>query len=160
MNLEEIQAILQRAFSLLVIRDSDLFTLDLSEWTFAHRLAVYIEQQLPAHWHVDCEYNRQGADGEAKRTTCGGRIRPDISVHHRRKPEPGHNLLVIEMKKRDCEPDFPKAREYTLPPAGKRDFQYQFGVGISLFDSLTHWFVGGREINRKVIRPTGFAAPN
>jgi len=78
---------------------NDLFLLDVSasEWSIAHRIAVYLEKAFKG-WNVDCEYNRTREDRSIKQDSEGKNKRPDIVVHHRGKVEIEHNLLVIEMK--------------------------------------------------------------
>lgn len=120
-----------------------LFNIDSSEWSIAHRLAVYLENEFP-EWNVDCEYNRQGLDGDSKENSLGEKVRPDIVVHHRGCVEPKHNLLIIELKKNESNLDFGKACEYTKPPKGKRKFQYQFGFTLSVINGPTlNWFTDG-----------------
>jgi hypothetical protein len=75
-----------------------------SERAVAHRLAVYLEQEFPG-WDIDCEYNRQGDEGERKKINVAGHPKgreadPDIIVH-RRGPQ-GPNLLAIEVKPTDA----------------------------------------------------------
>lgn len=128
--------------------DSALLDSDASEWSIAHRLAVYLEHELPG-WNVDCEFNRQGLDRSIKREATGQRVRPDIVVHHRGRPDQEHNLLAVELKKTMSEEDNSKAREYTAPPAGTRIFQYQFGLTLVLDGTRQlRWFREGRECKR------------
>lgn len=147
MNHEEIKSLVFRALDKLYERDSELFPLDASEWAIAHRLAVYLECELPPGWNVDCEYNRQGSEGKAKAMGSGGKIRPDIVIHHRTLLEPENNLLVIELKKYEDDADLMKACEYTNQPNGDRTFQYQFGLSLSVLDGpKLHWFMGGNQL--------------
>lgn len=141
-----IQRVLQ-AINALYERDSALLTQDASEWALAHRLAVYLEQLIPG-WNVDCEYNRQGPAQDAKVDEHDQRIRPDIVLHCRGRIELQHNLLVVELKKRQDTADFAKARQYTELPNAARPFQYQYGLALSLLDNLElHWYENGRERN-------------
>lgn len=144
MDLPQIEERVLQALDMVYARDGMLLQGDSSEWSIAHRLAVYIEGQFPG-WNVDCEFNRQGPKGEVKRQAGGNSVRPDIIVHHRGRPEREHNLLAIELKKGSSEPDQGKAREYTAPPNGARRFQYQFGLTLALTgpQGLT-WFQEGR----------------
>ena len=148
MNHSELEAHVLRAIGKLDACDQDLFTRDVSEWAIAHRLAVYLEQEIPG-WSVDCEYNRQGLD--KKEMSNGVKVRPDITLHHRGQMGAHHNLLVVEMKKHDeADSDMRKAREYTKAPEGARKFQYQFGLALSVVGGRTlHWFTEGKEISTK-----------
>ena len=136
-----------QAINMLFARDSDLFSRDASEWAIAHRLAVYLECELPG-WNVDCEYNRQGPDRVPKVRQNLDKVRPDIVLHHRGRVELDHNLLVVELKKVETDSDLGKAREYTTEPRGSRPFQYQYGLVLSVVSGLKlHWFREGNEIS-------------
>lgn len=141
MQLADVQRSVFVVLELFAARDRDLLILDASEWSIAHRLAVYLEQQLPAGWHIDCEYNRQGLDYDEKRNPGGNIVRPDIIVHRRGHVALADNLLVIELKKYRDAPDQAKARDYTSPPIGQRAFQYQFGLTLVLLPKVNlHWY--------------------
>jgi hypothetical protein len=142
----EIDERVRRALDVLFARDDALLRREGAEWSIAHRLALYIEEGLPG-WNVDCEFNRQGPDGDKKRTSTGNLARPDIIVHHRGRVEKEHNLLVIELKYKTSDKDSERAREYTAPPKDRREFQYQFGLTVVLgggVPALT-WFEGGKQ---------------
>lgn len=150
MNLTALQEIVSRAISKVLACDSELLERDASEWSIAHRLAVYLEQEIPG-WHVDCEYNRQGPERAIKEMPTGdpekNKIRPDIIIHHRGGIEREHNLLVVEIKKKESDSDLGKVSEYTRMPAGKRKFQYQFGLALALKPSpKMRWYVNGTEV--------------
>jgi len=147
MKHSELEAHVMRAIDALYARDSELFTLDASEWSIAHRLAVYLEQEISG-WNVDCEYNRQGPGRDPKAMPNEDKVRPDIILHHRGYVEDRHNLLVVEVKKRESDSDLGKACEYTKPPEGARKFQYQFGIALSVVEGpKLHWFTAGEELN-------------
>jgi hypothetical protein len=145
MDFSELKSRVHRAIDVLYARDAKLFTVDASEWALAHRLAIYLEHEISG-WNVDCEYNRQGNGRDPKTNELEEKVRPDITIHHRGFLEPEHNLLVIELKKREEEFDLKKTREYTDKPTGKRLFQYQYGLALSFLPKLeTHWFQNGQE---------------
>ena len=132
-----------RAVQCVYAHDAALFEVEASEWAIAHRLAVYLERMLP-EWNVDCEYNRQGLGRIPKTNEYEENIRPDITIHRRGKTAIKHNLQVIELKKRDDEADWEKVSEMTIPPAGKRMFQYQYGLALSFFPQMEmHWYENG-----------------
>ena len=140
MDLLELKTSVMRAIDVLYARDSDLLSSDASEWALAHRLAIYLEKELP-RWNVDCEYNRQGAVTYPKTNEGESKIRPDIVLHHRGQTELQHNLLVVELKKVESAADLGKACEYTKAPEGARRFQYQYGLALSVSGGLKlHWF--------------------
>lgn len=145
MERRELERCVRQALNMLYALDASLLEDDTAEWTIAHRLAVYLEQQLPG-WNVDCEYNRQGQGQETKRREEGKPVRPDIIVHHRQRIEREHNLLAIELKKTAPASDAGKACEYTALPGGERTFQYQFGLALAVRNGpqLT-WFENGCE---------------
>jgi hypothetical protein len=148
MELPKLQLAVQQALNLLYKRDDMLILKRASEWAIAHRLAVYLEQQIPG-WHVDCEYDRQGLSTTPKTNSGDGKVRPDITVHHREKLPLGHNLLVIELKKKDeTNSDLEKVRDYTSPPQGNRKFQYQYGLILSLLPGLKEtWYENGQPLD-------------
>ena len=138
----------QRAINTLYARDSKLFEIRVAEWAIAHRLAVYLEQEIPG-WNVDCEYNKQGEHSDAKTNAKTGRVtektRPDIILHHRGQTLPKHNLLLVELKF-DTVADDQKVMESTRPPTGKRKYQYQYGLALSFFPKLTRWYADGVQL--------------
>jgi hypothetical protein len=146
MNHTELEKKVRVAIDMLYARDSALLERNTSEWSIAHRLAVYLEQVIPG-WNVDCEYNRQGQERDLKKMSNGSKVRPDIIIHHRGVIEPAHNLLVLEIKKLETESDSGKACEYTKPPHDARRFQYQYGLALSLVpSSILNWFRNGERI--------------
>jgi len=145
MNFPELKLNVQRAIDRFYIRDSALLRQDASEWTIAHRLAVYLEREIPG-WNVDCEYNRQAGGTDEKRNDNNQIVRPDIILHHRTETSLQHNLLAIELKKWEEESDLAKVCGYTAPPTANRPFQYQYGLALSFLKKLkTHWFEKGAE---------------
>lgn len=147
MDHTELEEKVRFAIDLLYTHDSALLERNASEWSIAHRLAVYLEQVFPASWNVDCEYNRQGQERDLKKMSNGGKVRPDIIIHHRGLVEATHNLLVFEIKKLETESDSGKACEYTNPPQDARRFQYQYGLALSLVPSpILNWFRNGERI--------------
>lgn len=91
----------------LIAADHHLLQVDSSERSFTHQLAVHLSRHFP-HYHVDCEYNRDGF--EVKKLQLAERavmvdddaldavtVFPDVIVHVRGTQE--SNLLVIEAKK-------------------------------------------------------------
>lgn len=146
MHRDELKLLVDEAVNMLFARDAALLGSSNSEWSVAHRLAVYLEQLLPG-WNIDCEYNRQGEGIHPKRV-AGLRVRPDIIVHHRGRVEREHNLLAIELKKTDSSSDYKKVQEYTAPPSGERRFQYQHGLTIALGKACKMvWFENGEKIS-------------
>src|SRR5262245_18741393 len=104
MNREDLERVVLAALNMLFARDAFLLEKDNSEWAVAHRLAVYLETLLPG-WNIDCEFNRQGKAADPKALERGSHVRPDIIVHHRGQLEREHNLLAIELKKRNSMSD-------------------------------------------------------
>ena len=139
----DLELVVREAMNRLFAYDAYLLDGGASEWSVAHRLAVYLEELLPG-WNIDCEFNRQGVAANPKAIANGACVRPDIVVHHRGRLEPAHNLLAVELKKQASTRDQEKAREYTRSPAGERQFQYRYGLTITMNGnwSLT-WFENG-----------------
>lgn len=131
--------------------DSFLLENGANERSVSHKLAVYIEAQLPPSWDVDCEYNLKGTDkkildgikecSEEKKTD---RIFPDIIIHKRNTD---YNLLVIETKtgNSNIRCDIKKLKLLTT---GIGKYHYRFGLFIK-FNGLSkpvyRWFENGQE---------------
>jgi hypothetical protein len=146
MNHTELEEKVMFAIDMLYTHDSALLERNASEWSIAHRLAVYLEQVVDG-WNVDCEYNRQGQERDLKKMSNDGKVRPDIIIHHRGFIEAPHNLLVLEIKKLETDSDSEKVCEYTKPPQDSRRFQYQYGLALSLVPSpRLNWFSNGERI--------------
>jgi hypothetical protein len=153
MEFQEINSHVRYAVTCLMEKDDDLLARDLSEWAIAHRLAVYLERSIGDPWHFDCEYNRQGPGFGSKEFPDGAKVRPDIIVHLRGSVRIEDNLLVIELKKDEDDADWLKACEYTAPPTGRRQFQYQYGLALTLRPKpMGWWFQNGAALGPPVRR--------
>ncbi len=104
-NRAQIEDALNRAIDRFVECDSHLLAADVNERSMSHRIAIYLEQEIPGY-NVDCEYNRDRFDIkrlqlEPPLTSAENdeavTVFPDIIVHRRGNND--HNLLVVEMKK-------------------------------------------------------------
>ena len=156
MNFLELRARVLRAVNFFYARDSELLS-QRDEWAIAHRLAVYLEQEIPG-WNVDCEYNKQGKGSDSKRDETGKRVRPDIILHHRQESELQHNLLAIELKRFQEElqhshpekkevSDLEKALQYTCRASGRQTYQYQYALAICFLPTLKcFWYHDGKQI--------------
>jgi hypothetical protein len=143
-NPEYIKSTVETSVRRLLDEDEVLFRRGASEWTVAHRLAVYLEEiseDFP-EWVVDCEFNRQPFDEEGSefvvdqtKKVGGDTRRPDIIVHKRADPEAefeGENLLAIELKvNKKREDDVDDIKEI------KEEKGYEFGVFIDFYDHPT-----------------------
>lgn len=123
--------------------DKYLLDYNVSERAITHRLAVYLEELFP-QWHVDCEYNRDGADIKRVGGLCiscpagcsersGERVFPDVIVHLRGKNT--INLLAIEAKKnislKKCSFDLEKLKAYR-----EGHLRYHYTAFINFKDTL------------------------
>jgi hypothetical protein len=142
MKPQHLDTLVKRAIKNVILRDSALFERDASEWAIAHRLAVYLEQEIPG-WDVDCEYNRQGVNQDPKAFARGQRVRPDVVLHKRGDGALRNNLLIIEVKKEPDTYDAEKVRTFTAAPEGKRLFQYQYGLALTFLPLRLRWYRGG-----------------
>ncbi len=132
---------LNAAISRVIECDSVLLEDCTGERCIAHRLAVYLEDEFRG-WHVDCEFNRQGAKGArgTKRVSASADlpesrpgqstkdVTPDIIVHMRRRDD--RNLLAIEVKPSDSgelPTDREKLRKYMSDP----HLRYAFAVLVT-----------------------------
>lgn len=145
-TIQQLETLINTAVCNFLADDEILLETEGSEWSIAHRIAVYLEPMFPG-WNIDCEYNRQGADRQPKsgNVSKSGRCRPDIIIHHRTEKDLKHNLLVVEIKKAEDPEDFERAKDYSAPPKGDRNYQYQFGLAISFNPLKKTWFTNGEQ---------------
>ena len=82
-----------------------LLTHDANERSISHKLAEILQGLVGDHWHVDCEYNRDGHDPKRVQLPVAGTqsdetesktVYPDIIIHKRGT---GNNFIVMEIKK-------------------------------------------------------------
>jgi len=149
MTKEEIENHLNLALDALFAIDHYLLSVDSSERSISHRLAIHLAQQLSGY-DVDCEYNRDGFD--VKRLHFEQRhandddveavtVFPDIIVHQRGTNE--QNMLAVEMKKGSS----------TVPPdydikklkAFRQELNYMFAVHVTVGKN------GANNLVRKVV---------
>lgn len=118
----------KRAVQKLFDCDGFMLKIDANERSITHRLGMYLADEFPC-FDVDCEYNRNGADGDKKLNDAGSEIRPDIIIH--RRGIQALNLLAFEAKKvkgKSNEPDREKLECFTKLDAKK----YKLGVLLNL----------------------------
>lgn len=111
MNKKQVEIALNRAIDIFIKEDMFLLNADANERSMSHRIAVYLEHEIP-DFDIDCEYNRDGFDVkrlalEPRNTSDDSEeavtVFPDIIIHHRGNNN--NNLLVIEMKKANTSAD-------------------------------------------------------
>lgn len=147
MSKEDLENIMREVLNRLYRNDSELLLRKGLEWAISHRLAVYLEPYFDG-WNIDCEYTKMGHKYKTKHDSNGKYKRPDIVIHKRGLTSKEKNLLVIEVKYKNNDGyDFDKLEDFTSPPRGKRQFQYQFGLAISFNpNEKLDWFQDGRNI--------------
>jgi len=59
MERSDLEGRVLEALNMLYARDASLLENDAAEWSIAHRLAVYLEQQLPG-WNVGLRVQQAG----------------------------------------------------------------------------------------------------
>lgn len=139
----------------LTKKDSHLFKNDVHEVALSSRFACYLSD-LFTDYDVDVEYNRNLYD--AKRSSEGQIVRPDIIVHKRGTD---NNYLVFEIKKKgnnnSIDEDERKLKDYTSRNNSNNDtnikkLKYKYGFLI-LFGSKSPYvkkiciFENGKEIH-------------
>lgn len=145
MTKQEIEGCLNRALVALFKFDAHLLSVDSSERSITHRLAVHLMPEFSGY-DVDCEYNRDGFD--VKRLELNQRdttdnseeavtVFPDIVVHLRGSSE--HNLLVVEMKKVSSA----ISPEYDIRKlnAFHKELKYEYAVHVTVGMSDTGRFI-------------------
>ena len=150
-DFSKIQKLVENCLEIFMKDDIFLLEVDADERTISHRLAFYLQSEIP-EMHVDCEYNRDGFEtkkiSNPKWTKPRG-IYPDIFVHKR--GENSNNILIVEIKKqenREIENDEIKLKEFTSDSYG-----CHFGLLI-IFNTKENsktrptlrWFSKGREL--------------
>lgn len=122
MEREDLEPHVWNSIDCLLENDSYLLEEDLHEQSISHKLAEYIQQELP-EWDVDCEYNKDLDEVKSLEDYDKDSVRPDIVVHTRGTNE---NILVIEIKltTSDEDDDENKVQKYVNSP--ELDYQHGF----------------------------------
>jgi hypothetical protein len=97
-DLDEIVNILDNSILDLIKNDNYLLKTTSGELAINHRLAIYLERNLPErlkNYNVDCEYYR---DVQNKSNRKQNNLTPDIIIHKRGNNYPT-NYLYIEAKR-------------------------------------------------------------
>jgi len=143
----------------LVVNEKSIILNDICERTIAHKLAEYLQKRFP-NYNVDCEYNRNSEEGNArpkyvdiikegydkafKRAKMNesdlkifvNQVTsfPDIIIHQRLTNE--RNLLIVELKKSnnnsDWEIDKKKLEAFTREK-DTEGYGYQLGLHLIIF---------------------------
>lgn len=92
----DVSSIIKSACERLYREQKDLIDMRAHERTIAGHLADYLRPHFPG-LQVDCDPNRMGDKGEAKRSLDGRRLIPDLIIHTRGSIE-GPNIAVIQIK--------------------------------------------------------------
>lgn len=138
-----VESRLQAAMGRVLEFDAALLEDGTGERCIAHRLAVYLEEEFRG-WHVDCEFNRQGEEGDRRtkrvstspglpESRLGQRsvdVTPDIVIHRRRTTR---NLIAIEVKPSDSG-EIPKDREKLRKYLTDPHLRYAFAVLVTYRD--------------------------
>lgn len=143
---ERALAAVSAALGDLLTHDRDLLRLSAHELALVHRFGVYLERRLQSEIErdrlaVDLDYDRHGTgpkllpgrpDKRGER-----RFRPDLIVHHR--GDDGHNLLVVEWKKKATE-DMLACLEARVRSLLRDDpYRYLLGVIVDSHDDGLRW---------------------
>lgn len=114
----------------------ELWTLRVGERARVAQVFLELRALVPRTWDVDCEYNREGIEGDSKRWDRGVLGTPDIVIHHRGLTGPDHNLLVAEFKSDSANLNR-SSKDYEKVSAWVRKFKYQVAAVVSLGPSDT-----------------------
>ena len=96
MDKQSIKNLIVEASKTLYLEKLGLMAQRTHERTITSHLEHYLSQLFQG-WDVDNEYNRQGDEGEAKRSLNMELLLPDIIIH-RRGSVVGPNLVAIQVK--------------------------------------------------------------
>ncbi len=143
----------EEAIATLYHKDFAIIEKQCSERSIVFRLGLYVAQNFEkCGYHVDCEYNRRGAEPKSLR---GKRFNfPDVIVHQRGNSE--NNLLVVEVKTRNdtrlahFQNDINKLIGFT------EEGPYSYAGGIHVYVSATicclAWYQEGKVIEYQKYR--------
>jgi hypothetical protein len=136
-DLNEVIILIETSLSDLVKKDLHLLHTQAGELTLNHRLAIYLEQNLPDRlkgFNVDTEYMRDIQNENNRKQHEGGNIFPDIIIHHRGNNFPT-NYLHIESKRFNIDQD-----DVNRITAYLGDhYYYKFGCHLRYFEDA-HFF--------------------
>ena len=116
-EVQDILNLLERSFKKLYHDDSFLINSSANEISICHRLAMYLERELPFKYKVDIEYNRDKSN--VKKSTNNKIIYQDIVVHQRNNDN--NNIIHFEVKKKKI---FKKDIEKVVESINDRNYQY------------------------------------
>jgi len=150
MERTEIENKIMEAIKILNENDEETIV-DGNERAVGHKLACYIAPLFNG-WDVDYEYTKTGLEFDSKNNSNGNFRIPDIIIHQRTKMDLSENLVFIEVKikNKPSKSDIEKLTDFTRPPWGEREFQYQYGLSISFKPNGQFiWFENGERTNQK-----------
>lgn len=137
---EELHALIKSVIASFIEKDSHLLTVNSSERSMTHALAVQMAGQKEFEgWNIDCEYSRNGE--EIKKVNLQSYtnlsdsltskiVYPDVVIHRRGEND---NLLVIEVKKAGTNSDYDR----TKLKAYIEQLGYQHGLLLTLPSNST-----------------------
>lgn len=162
MNKEIIFELLQQALVMFYNKEQRNLELDVHEICHAHRLAIYLEQQIQEYdktcyskpfkdYSVDIEFNRT-ENGMVKKLE-GDNIRCDILVHSKGANKDRENLLIVELKKenRDEEQDRTRVQRMVSPDSDNSNnpiYDTLLGVVLKIgrtnnYSGTKYWYEDG-----------------
>ena len=133
LELIEIIELLDKSFKSLFSNDLYLLFSHNGENTISHRLAIYLENNLPninSSYNVDCEYMR---DGENRKMINGHRRIPDIIIHKRGNNYPTNYLCVYAKRYENINSDLENIKGFL-----KDNYYYKFGCFVKYFQSANN----------------------
>ena len=143
----------EEAIATLYHKDFAIIEKQCSERSIVFRLGLYVAQNFETcGYHVDCEYNRRGAEPKPLR---GKRFNfPDVIVHQRGNSE--NNLLVVEVKTRNDTRSAHFQNDINKLIGFSEEGPYSYRGGIHVYISATicclAWYQEGKVIEYQKYR--------
>lgn len=135
-DLIKVVDLLDKSISKLIKKDKHLIQTKAGELTINHRLAIYLENNLPKKYktfNVDCEYFRditnENATKKNRKESNGKNPVPDIIIHKRGQNFPTNYIYLEAKRETSTEKDISKIQSFI-----KDKYCYKFGVYIRYFE--------------------------
>lgn len=136
-DLINVVSLLDKSISKLVKKDKHLIQTNAGELTINHRLAIYLENNLPSKYktfNVDCEYFRDITNANTtninRKENNNKKPVPDIIIHKRGYNFPTNYIYLEAKREKSTKEDISKIQSFI-----KDKYCYKFGVYIRYFEN-------------------------
>ena len=136
-DLINVVSLLDKSISKLVKNDNHLIQTEAGELTINHRLAIYLESNLPKQHktlNVDCEYFKDITNANTtninRKENNNKKPVPDIIIHKRGYNFPTNYIYLEAKREKSTKEDISKIQSFI-----KDKYCYKFGVYIRYFEN-------------------------